>query len=150
MKNIFFENLNRLIIKDFWMVKIWPYFLSSCELEFLFVFQFFCSKNIFFESFTWVIIHLHFVGFPFKTSKLKNDINYIKYKFSHKFDKVCRWLNMYYSNIRIITFFNVTTMSIWIILKNLVWTCKVCNFCRYWNIYSCIYPWNPNHFSTLW
>ncbi len=26
---------------------------------------------------------MDFVGFPFKISKLKNDINYIKYKFSH-------------------------------------------------------------------
>jgi hypothetical protein len=26
---------------------------------------------------------LNFVSFPFKTSKLKNDINYIKYKFSY-------------------------------------------------------------------
>jgi hypothetical protein len=34
------------------------------------------------------------VGFPIKTSKLKNDvINYIKYKFSYKFGKVCRWLS---------------------------------------------------------
>jgi hypothetical protein len=30
-------------------------------------------------------------GFPFRTSKLKNNINYIKYKFSHKFEKVCRF-----------------------------------------------------------
>jgi hypothetical protein len=32
---------------------------------------------------------MDFVGFPFKTSKFKNDINYINYKFSHKFGKVC-------------------------------------------------------------
>jgi hypothetical protein len=31
-----------------------------------------------FESFTWVIIHMDFVGFPFSTSKFLNDINYIK------------------------------------------------------------------------
>jgi len=36
------------------------------------------------------IIFKNFVGFLFKTSKLKIDINYIKYKFSHIFEKVCR------------------------------------------------------------
>jgi hypothetical protein len=70
------------------------------------------SQKICFESFTWVIIHMDFVSFPFKTSKLKNDISYIKYKFSHNFRKVCRWLNMYYSKIKILIVFNVTTMSI--------------------------------------
>jgi hypothetical protein len=90
---------------------------------------------------------MDFVGFPFRTSKLKNDINYIKYKFSHKFEKVRRWLNMYYSNIRMIIIFKITTMSIWIILKNLVWTCKECNFCWYWTIVACIYPWQ-NVFQT--
>jgi hypothetical protein len=44
---------------------------------------------------------MDFVGFPFKTSKLKNNIGYIKYKFSHRFGKVCKWLNMYYSKIQI-------------------------------------------------
>ncbi len=116
-------------------------------MQFLFIFQFLCFKSIFFESFTWVIIHLNFMGFPFRTSKLKNDINYIKYKFSHRFERVCMWLNMYYSNIRIITFKKITHMSIWIILKNFVWTYRECNFCWYWDIWSCIHPWDPNHFS---
>jgi hypothetical protein len=47
---------------------------------------------------------MDFEGFPFRTSKLKNNISYIKYKFSHKFEKVCKLLNMYYSKIKIITF----------------------------------------------
>jgi hypothetical protein len=47
---------------------------------------------------------MDFMGFPFKTFKFKNDMIYINYKFLHKFQKVCRWLNMYYSKIRIITF----------------------------------------------
>jgi len=55
---------------------------------------------------------MDFVSFPFRTSKLKNDISYVKYKFSHGFEKVCRGLNMYYPNIRIIILFKVTTMSI--------------------------------------
>jgi hypothetical protein len=109
MKNLFFENLDCLIVRDFWMVKVWPYF------------QFFCPKSISFENFRWGIISLDVVSFPFRTSKLKINISYIKYKFSHRFGKVCKWLNMYYSKIRIILFFIVITMSIWIILKNLVW-----------------------------
>jgi len=30
---------------------------------------------------------MDFMGFPFRTSKLKNDISYIKYKLSHRFGK---------------------------------------------------------------
>jgi hypothetical protein len=45
---------------------------------------------------------MDFMGFPFRTLKFKNDINYIKYKFSHRFGKVCKGLNMYYSNMKII------------------------------------------------
>jgi hypothetical protein len=55
---------------------------------------------------------MDFVGFPFETFKIKNDINNIKYKFSHRFGKVCRGLNEYYSKIRIIIIFKITTMSI--------------------------------------
>jgi hypothetical protein len=47
---------------------------------------------------------MEFMRFPFRTSKFKNDINYIKYKFSHTFGKVCRGLNMYYSKTSIIIF----------------------------------------------
>jgi hypothetical protein len=79
------------------------------------------------------------VGFPFSNSKFKNDINYIKYKFWHWFGKVCNGLNMYYSKIKMTIFFKVTTMSIWIILKNLVWTCKECKNCQKWTIWLCIY-----------
>jgi len=86
------------------MVKFDHIFISPYELHFYFYFHFFGPKNIFFESFTWVIIHMVFVGFPFKASKLKNDVRYIKYKVSHGFGKVCMWLNMYYSKIIIVTF----------------------------------------------
>jgi len=99
-----FENLNHLIVKDFWMVKIDHIFISPYELQFLFVFQFLCPKSIFFESFKLGIIPLDFLGFPFRIFNFKNDINYIKYKSSHKFGKVCIWLNVYYSNIRMLTF----------------------------------------------
>jgi hypothetical protein len=105
-----------------------------------FFFSFFCPENIIFKNFIWVIIHMDFLGFPFRSFKLKNDFSYIKYKFSHRFGKVCKWLNMYYSKIKIITFFKVTTMSIWIILKNLAWTYRECNFCRYRTTIACIYP----------
>jgi len=119
--NLFFENLNHLIIMDFWMVQIWPYFHKSIWVAIFVCFSKLCPKSIFFESFKWVISHMDFVGFLFRTFKLKDNINYIKYKFSHRFGKVCRWLNTYYLKIIIITFFKTTTMSIWIILKNLVW-----------------------------
>jgi hypothetical protein len=123
------------------MVKIWSYFHKSIWVAILFVSQFLCFKNIFFESFRWGIIPKNFVSFPFRTSKLTNEISYIKYKFSHRLGKVCRWLNMYYSKIKIITFKKKKqTMSIWIILKQIVWTYKECNFCRYWNNQSCIHP----------
>jgi hypothetical protein len=49
MKNLFFENLNRLIVKDFWMVKIWPYLIDPYELQFLFVFQKKSQKHIFWK-----------------------------------------------------------------------------------------------------
>ncbi len=136
----FFENLNYLIVRDFWMVQIWLYFHKSIWVIYIYIYiQFLCPKSIFFESFTWGIIHMDFVGFPFKTSKLKNDGNYIKYKFSHRFGKVCRWLDMNYSNTKIIFFLKVTTMSIQIILKNLVWTYKKCNFYQYWATIPCIH-----------
>jgi hypothetical protein len=102
MMNLLFENFNQLIIKNFWMVEIWAYFHKSIWIAIFF--NFFCPKKYVFESFTWVNMHLDFVSFLFRTSKLKNDINYIKYKFSHRFDKVCKWLNMYYSKIILITF----------------------------------------------
>ncbi len=98
----------------------------SCNL---FYFQKHCPKSNFFESFRWGIIPLDLMGFSFRTSKSKNDINYIKYQFSHRFGKVCRWLNVYHSNIRILIFYKVTTMSIWIILRNLVWAYNECIFC---------------------
>ncbi len=128
-----------MLVRDFWMIKIWPYFHKSIWIAIL-IFNFFVSKTYVFESFTWVIIHLNFVGFPFRTSKLKIDINHINYQSSHRFGEVCRWLKMNYSKIRITTFLKITTICIWIILKNLIWTYRECNFCQYWYIQSCIHP----------
>jgi hypothetical protein len=48
-------------------------------------------------------------------------------------------MNMYYSNIKIVAFKKGKTMSIWIILKNLIWTYWECNFCQYWDTQSCIH-----------
>ncbi len=42
------------------------------ELQFLFFFQIFCPKNILFESFTWGIIHMNFVGFLFLNFQIKS------------------------------------------------------------------------------
>jgi hypothetical protein len=130
MRNILFENLNHLIVRDFWMVKISPYLHKSIWVA---IFVFFVLKAYFCESFRWGNILINFVGFSFRISKLKNDLSYIKYKISHRFAKVCRWLNMHYSKTIIIIFLKVKIMSNWIILKNLVWTYRECNVCWYWN-----------------
>ncbi len=141
MKNLFFENFHFLIGRGFWMVKIWPYFYKSIWVAiFICFFKKNVSKAYGFENFRWGITFMDFVGFLFRTCKFKNNINYIKYTFSHRFGKVCRGLNIYYSNIRIIIFFKVTTMSIWIISKNLVWICECKNYWK-WVIWLCIYPW---------
>jgi len=44
----------------------------------------------YFVNIPWGITFMDFVGFLFRTSKLKNDTSYIKYKYSHRFAKVCR------------------------------------------------------------
>jgi hypothetical protein len=116
MKNISFENLSYLLINDFWMVKIWSYFHKSLWVAIFVCFSNVLSQKHNFESFTWAIVHMDFVSFPLKIFKQNNDINYIKYKFSHRFGKVCWSLNMYDSKIRIIIFKKIITMSIWIIL----------------------------------
>jgi len=51
----------------------------SCNF-FLF-FKFFYPKSIFKKKFRWGIILMDFVGFPFRISKLKNDISYINISF---------------------------------------------------------------------
>jgi hypothetical protein len=109
-------------------------------LQFFLFFNFFVRKAYAFESFKWGNILKNFVSFSFRTSKFKNDISYIKYKFSHIFGKVCKWLNIYCSNIKIITFKKIKTMFIWIILNNLKWTYRECNFWQYWHIQLCIHP----------
>jgi hypothetical protein len=47
MRNIFFENFNHLIVRDFWIVKFDHIFISPYKLQFLFVFQFFVLKAYF-------------------------------------------------------------------------------------------------------
>ncbi len=144
MKNLFFENPNHLIDRDFWMVKFWPYFHKSIWIAIflllLIFFQDFCPKKYCLKVFDGALFLWNLWVLFLGLSNFKNDISYIKYKFSLKFGKVCRWLNVYYSKIRIIIFFKVTTMSIWIILNNFVWTCRECNFCQYWAIVTYIYP----------
>jgi hypothetical protein len=41
--------------------------------NFCLFFNFFIPKKIFFENFKFGMILMDFVGFPFRTSKLKND-----------------------------------------------------------------------------
>ncbi len=122
------------------MVKIWLYFHKSLWVVIFVCFSNFFSQKHIFRNFKWAILPLDFVSFLFRTFKLKNDTSYIKCKFSHNFGRVCRWLNMYYSNIKIMIFFKVTSMSSWIILKNLLWIYMECNFYHYWAIVPCIHP----------
>jgi hypothetical protein len=72
--------------------------------NFYFYFNFFVPKAYFLKVLDGALFLWTLWVFPFRTSKLKNDINYIKYKFSHRFGKVYKGLNIYYSNIRIIIF----------------------------------------------
>ncbi len=105
MKNLFFKNLNHLIIRIFWMVKNWTYsHMSIWIANFVFLSKILFQKTYFLKVLNGGIIPFDFMGFFFKTSKSKKDINYIKYQFSHRFGKVYKLLNMYYSNIKILLF----------------------------------------------
>jgi hypothetical protein len=71
MKNLLFENFNRLIVKDFWMVKIWPYFHKSIWVKnFDLFFNFFVSKNMFLKVLDGSII-LKLCVFSFKDFQIK-------------------------------------------------------------------------------
>jgi hypothetical protein len=72
------------------MIEIDHLFISPYELQFLFFFKFFSPIAYLNFFYRWSIILMDFVGFPFRTFKFKNDINNIKYKFSHRFGNVCR------------------------------------------------------------
>jgi hypothetical protein len=68
MKNLIFENLNRLIVRDFWMVKIWPYFHKSIWIVIFVRFSNFCPKKYFLKvlngaSFLWTFVGF-FLGLP--------------------------------------------------------------------------------------
>ncbi len=101
----FFENLNHLIVRDFWMVQIWPYFHRSIWVAiFVLFFKFFAPIFIYLKAldgplFIWTL-WVFLLGLP----GLKITSNTLNINFSHKFEKVCRWLSMYYSKIIIITF----------------------------------------------
>jgi hypothetical protein len=46
LKNLLFENFNCLIVRDFWMVKIWPYFHKFMWVGiFVFFFSIFLSQK---------------------------------------------------------------------------------------------------------
>jgi hypothetical protein len=61
--NLFFENLNHLVLGIFQWLKFDHIFMSPYELQIYFIFNSFVPKAYVFESFIWVIIHLDFVGF---------------------------------------------------------------------------------------
>jgi hypothetical protein len=63
------KNLNHLIVRDFWMIKIWPYFHKSIWATILFYFFNFFVLKTYFKKITHGIIRMDFVSFPFRTSK---------------------------------------------------------------------------------
>jgi hypothetical protein len=69
MKNIFIEKFNRLIVRDFLMVKIWPYFHKSIWVAIFVYFSKKLSQKHIFECFRDDIIFMDFVGFPFRNPK---------------------------------------------------------------------------------
>jgi hypothetical protein len=90
------------------MVKVWPYFHKSIWVTIVFCFfNFFVPKAYVLKVLNGVLFLKELWVFILGFSKLKNNINDIKYKFSHRFGKVCKWLNMYYSKIRLITFLKI-------------------------------------------
>jgi len=50
MKNIFFENLSHLIVRDFWTIKIWSYFHKFIWVAIFFIFQIFVPKTHFLKA----------------------------------------------------------------------------------------------------
>ncbi len=63
MKNLFFENFNSLITRE-WL-KFDHIFISPYELQFLFDFQNFSIKKYVFENFKWGINFYRLCGFFF-------------------------------------------------------------------------------------
>jgi len=82
MKNLFFENLNRLIARDFFeWLKFDHTFISLYELQFCMFFKHFVPKAYVFESFRWGIIFMDFVGFPFRTFNFKMTLSTLNTSF---------------------------------------------------------------------
>jgi hypothetical protein len=109
----------------------------SCN--FCLFFNFFCPKNVFLKFlngalFLWTL-WVFLLGFP----NFKMILVTLNTSFHIDFDRFVGDWTCIIQKINIITFFKVTTMSIWIILKNLIWTCRECKFYRYWAIIVCIY-----------
>jgi hypothetical protein len=115
----------------------------SCN--FIFIFQFPCPKSICFSNF--YIRHYsyglcEFWIFLLWLSNLKMKLITLNTSFHIDLGRfVCDWTNI------IQIFKKVTTMFIWIILKNLVWTYRECNFCQYWVTILCIHP---NKIIIIW
>jgi hypothetical protein len=77
-----------------------------------------------------VFIPMNFMGIPFKISKWQStmigDINDFLYRLWPRlwprFKRFHKWVNIWYWKITILKFYKLTTMSIWSLIKNLLWT----------------------------
>jgi hypothetical protein len=65
IRKFFFQTLNHLIVKDFWMVKIWPYFHKSIWVTSFVCFSNFLSQKICFWKFYIGHYSYRFCGFSF-------------------------------------------------------------------------------------
>jgi hypothetical protein len=101
MRNLFFENFNRLIIKDFWMVKIWQHFHKSIWVAILFCFSIsFSQKHMFLKALHGALFILTLWGFVLGLQNFKMTSVTLNTSFHIDLE-----LSMCYSKIRTITFF---------------------------------------------
>ncbi len=137
MKDLFFENLNILIVRDFWIVEIGPYFHKSIWVViFVFLFfNFFVPKELFLKFLDGAIslwnLWVFLLGLPNQKMTLATQNTNFHIDLGRFVgDWTCIIQILQYSYI-------LTTMSIWITLNNLVWTYKNCIFCHFWTIVLC-------------
>jgi hypothetical protein len=123
------------------MVKIWLYFHKSIWVAIFVYFSIPLSqKHMFLKAlhgslFIWTL-WIFFSGFP----NLKMTSATLNTSFHIDLGRFVGDWQCIIQKIKIIFFSKVKTMSNWIIKKNLLWTYKECNCCRYWATY---------HASTL-
>ncbi len=98
-KAIFKKKFSQLIIKDFWMVKIYgPYFHKYIWGEYIYCFPIFFLKIIFFTSSTWGDATKGLSHFYMKSSKIQSferlhhhEVRTLGLKFRSRKEGLVRW-----------------------------------------------------------